>query len=95
MRKLVVYITRVLNVKLAVSFYISVSMQYQCLIFYQHKQWIQITAISHLNAYKEVFWLKFQGGACPPDPLDCVHRWNRTAKYHDAFSFFWGKPCSF
>ena len=74
MRKLVVYITRVLNVKLALSFYISVYMQNQCLIFYQHKQWIQITAISHQNAYKKVFWLKFQGGACPPDPLDCARR---------------------
>ena len=66
MRKLVVYITRVLNVKLALSFYISVYMQNQCLIFYQHKQWIQITSISHQNAYKEVSWLKFQGGAYPP-----------------------------
>ena len=61
MRKLVVYITRVLNVKLALSFYIYtciyvlVYMQNQCLFFYQHKQWIQITAISHQNAYKEVF----------------------------------------
>ena len=74
MRKLVVYITRVLNVKLALSFYISVYMHNQYLIFHQHKQWIQITAISHQNAYKEVFWLQFQGGACPPDPLDCAHR---------------------
>ena len=43
-------------------------MQNQCLFFYQHKQWIQITAISHQNAYQEVFWLKFQGGACPQTP---------------------------
>ena len=35
MRKLVVYITMVLNVKLALSFYISIYMQNQCLIFYQ------------------------------------------------------------
>ena len=40
-------------------------MQNQCLFFYKHKQWIQINAVSHQNAYKEVFWLKFQGGACP------------------------------
>ena len=71
--------------------------------FYPHKQLLPITAISHQNAYKEVFWLKYPGGACPRTPqtagpancaprAHCALRWNRTAKYHDAFSFFGGKP---
>ena len=106
MRKFVVYITRVLNIKLAISFYISVYMQNQCWIFYQNKLGTNY-CYNHQNAYKEVFWLKFQGGTCPQtvraanwvprencaQRANCAPRWNRTAKYHDAFSFFWGKPC--
>ena len=100
MRKLVVYITMVLNVKLALSFYISIYMQNQCLIFYQLKQWIQTTAISNQNAYKEVFWLKFEGGACPPDPQDCAlrancaPRWNRTPSTMMLSHFSGGNPAS-
>ena len=54
--------------------YISVYMQNQFLSFYQHEQWIQITSKSHQNAYKEVFWLKFQGGGACPQTAQIVCR---------------------
>ena len=53
--------------------YVLVYMQNQCLFFYQHKQWIQITAISHQNAYRG-FLIKISWGSMPPDPPDCARR---------------------
>ena len=68
MRKLVVYITRVLNVKLALSFYISGLHAESVLIF------LQAQTVDKNYCYNNIkrFLIKILRVSMPQDPPDCA-----------------------
>ena len=79
MRKLVVYITRNLNVKLALSFYIYM---YICISLHAESVFIFLPAqtVDTNYCYKPPkciergFLIKISWGSMPPDPPDCARR---------------------